>query len=377
MLALSRILSQLDALAPLALAEPWDNVGLLLEPPRFRSDAAEVEQALLTIDLTPAVLEEAVAAKADLIIAYHPPIFSGQKRLTFQNPTQALVLSALEAGIAIYSPHTALDAAAGGMNDWLAAGAGAGHMAALLPSDQGRPRYKLIVFVPEENAEALRSALCKHPSLAHIGEYSECTFASTGEGTFLGSEQSNPVLGERGSLTRVREVRLEMLCEQAAIALIPGLLKQHHPYEEPAWEVQRLEPLVDVAVGMGRSLLLTTPAPLNELVQRYKEHLGVPFLRVAASSAHERGVAIQRIHVCAGSGGEVFQKASPADLYVTGELRHHDILALVARGASVIVSDHSNSERGYLPNYRRRILENLPELRVLISESDRDPLRVV
>jgi len=375
--SLSQITAELSALAPLARAEPWDNVGLLLEPAGFVNGERKVERVLLTIDLNQAVLNEARAGQIDLIVAYHPPIFSGLKRLTFADPGQRLLLQALAAEIAIYSPHTALDAAAEGINDWLAEGAGHGKKSALLPSVVRESSSKLVVYVPEANAEPLREALCRYPGVAQIGEYSNCTFGSVGEGTFQGSEASNPRLGARGSLTRVREVRLEMLVAKSALGALPQLLEAHHPYEEPAWELQRLEPVMSEAVGMGRSIRLATPAPLNELVQRFKEHLGLRNLRVATAPAHERGEAISTINVCAGAGGSVFEKAPLAELYVTGELRHHDILGFLARGASVILTDHSNSERGYLPSYQRRILERCPGLVVQLATADSDPLRIV
>lgn len=374
---LSEVTAGLSALAPLALAEAWDNVGLLLEPPSFRADGRRVERLLLTIDLTRAVLTEAQALKADVIVAYHPPIFSGVKRLTAADPTQALILGALSAGIAVYSPHTALDAVDGGMNDWLADGAGPGKKKALLCSEQLGPRYKLVVWVPEDHTERLREALCGYPGVAQIGEYSSCSFGVVGEGTFLGSEHSHPTLGEPGKLERVRETRLEVLCQKEALPALPGILKLHHPYEEPAWEVHRLEPILAANVGMGRRVELVKPLSLNELVQRYKDHLGLKYLRVATNPEHAQGTVIRTLNVCAGAGGSVFEKAPPADLYVTGELRHHDILARLAHGASVVLTDHSNSERGYLPTLKHKILERLPRVEVMISEHDADPLRVV
>ncbi len=375
--SLSQITAELSALAPLACAEAWDNVGLLLEPASWVSGERKVQRVLLTIDLNQAVLDEACARQIHLIVAYHPPIFSGVKRLTFADPGQRLLLQALAAEIAIYSPHTALDAAAQGINDWLAEGAGPGKTSALLPGVVRERSSKLVVYVPEANAEQLREALCRYPGVAQIGEYSNCTFGSLGEGTFQGSEASHPRLGARGSLTRVREVRLEMLVAKSALGALPELLQTHHPYEEPAWELQRLDPVVSEAVGMGRSIRLAAPAPLNELVQRYKEHLGLRNLRVATAPVHESGEAISSVNVCAGAGSSVFEKAPRADLYVTGELRHHDILGFVAHGASVILTDHSNSERGYLPSYRRRILERCPDLLVELATADSEPLRVM
>ena len=265
--ALAEVVALLEELAPLRFAEPWDNVGLLIDPPL---PDGEIQRALLTIDLTHAVLEEAVAGACELVIAYHPPIFKPLSRLT--RAAAPVALAAVRAGIAVYSPHTAADAAVGGVNDWLADALGAGGREPLMAAS-----------VPEA---------------------------------------------------------------------APG-------------------------TGMGRRIALATAFGLEEAVRRVKEHLGLAHVRVAASERHARGVAIQSVAVCAGAGGAVFERISGVDLYVTGEMRHHDVLAKVAAGSSVILCDHTNTERGYL----RRLAAELHRrsagrLDVSVSERDADPLSV-
>jgi len=265
--AVAQFLQHLESVAPLELAESWDNVGLLVEPFRRTGEGArhELHRVLLTIDLTQPVLEEAVAWRADWVVAYHPPIFAGLKRLVAAAPGDRLLIEAIRAGIAVYSPHTALDAAPGGVNDWL---------------------------------------------LEAVG---------------------------------------------------PG-----RPLASP-----------DGTARLGRTLELQEPALLPEMVHRIKAHLGLRQLRVAASARHAGGEPVSRVAVCAGSGGAVFAELPGFDLYVTGEMRHHDVLARVAAGASVVLCEHTNSERGYLPRLQARLL-NLAggELEVRISACDRDPLAV-
>ncbi len=252
----------LEQLAPLEWAEEWDNVGLLVEPPRRRT----VHRVLVAIDLTEAVLKEAAARRADLVVAYHPPIFDGLRRLTSGSGIERVVLGCVTAGIAVYSPHTALDAAPGGVNDWLADGLGRGERQGLQP----------------------------------VGE---------------------PASG----------------------------------------------------AAQGRRVRLQRPVRLSTVVRRIKEHLGLRTVRVATADAHRRA-AVRDIALCAGAGGSVLAGVA-ADVYWTGEMRHHDVLAALARGCSVVLCEHSNTERGYLPRLCAQLRAALPGVEVERAAADSEPLR--
>ncbi len=260
--------SALDAFSPFELAEPWDNVGVLLDP--FGTDA--VERVLLTIDLNEAVADEAIGWGADAIIAYHPPIFSGLKRLTPANAQGRMLLRLIAAGLPVVSPHTALDATRHGMAEWLAGAVG--------------------------DAADLR-----------------------------------PIAPTRARPT-------------------------------------------DDAIGLGRRGTLVTPLRLPSALTRIKAHLGLQHLRVAASERHASGDAIVSFGVCPGAGGELFEAMGPVDLLLTGEMRHHDVLARVAAGTTVVLTDHTNCERGYLPRYVERLRAALPTVQFRVSDRDRDPLEV-
>lgn len=375
-LPLATVVRLLESIAPLEHAEPWDNVGLLLEPASDRRDPAappSVTRVLLTVDLTDVVLTEAIAADADLIVAYHPPWFQPLKRLSARRPGERVLLAAARAGIAIHSPHTALDAATGGVNDWLADALGPSTRTPLVSVASGGD-VKLVVFVPKEHVDALRSALAA-AGAGIIGAYRECSYELTGEGTFLGDESTNPAVGERGRLERVPETRLEMVCSRERLPDVTRALERVHPYEEPAWDVYPLEPKPDSRAGMGRSVLLDEPASLETLAERVKRHLGLETIRVAAPDPPS---PVRRVAVCAGSGGGLFDKAGLHDLYLTGELRHHDVLDRLARGASVMLCEHSSSERGFLPKLAAKLLSlSGGELAVSVSSADREPIRRV
>jgi len=374
---LAEVIALLERLAPLGLSEEWDNTGLLLEP--LGAATRPIERAFLCIDLSETVLAEAIERRADLLIAYHPPIFRGFKRFRASCPEERVLLRALSAGLSLYSPHTALDAAQGGVNDWLARAFGAGRCAPLIaPSLTPAPEFKLVVFVPQAHVAGLRSALSRELGAGAIGNYSECAYELLGQGTFFGNEAAAPRVGERGKLEFVAETRLEMRCPAAALKDIPRVIAAHHPYEEPAWDLYPLATPPLSNVGAGRLLELDTPISVSEAVTRLKAHLGLDSVRVASAERHDAGTPIARIALCAGAGGSLFERVHEADLFVTGEMRHHDVLAKLRAGSSVILSEHSHTERGYLPEFGRR-LQDLAEgqLEVLVSERDRDPLRTV
>ncbi len=378
--SLGHLVELLESIAPPGFAEDWDNVGLLLEPvaaaePASRR-AAPVSRALLTIDLTEAVLEEALEERAELVVAYHPPIFRGLKRLTADAPQSRVLLTAVRAGIAIYSPHTALDAAPGGVNDWLAAALGEGESAPIEQSFEG-DEFKLVVFVPEENTSELRDALTE-AGAGWIGNYSHCSYNLGGHGTFLGHEGTNPAVGKSGQLETVDEIRMEMVCGRRQLPRAAEAIRRVHPYEEPAWDVYPLAQKPRPGSGMGRLVALREPAKLDVLVARIKSHLGLERVRVAAAPEHRSGAPIAKAAVCAGAGGSLFEKLRGPELLLTGEMRHHDVLARVATGTSVVLCDHTNTERGYLPTLAERLVElGGGRLSAVVSKRDRDPLEIV
>jgi dinuclear metal center YbgI/SA1388 family protein len=264
---LLEVTSLLERLAPLQFAESWDNVGLLLEP-ALHGQAAELEVALLTIDLSEQVVEEAEELGAKLIIAYHPPIFQGLKRLRGSRPAERVVLRCAAAGITVFSPHTALDAAPDGVNAWLTEAFAAGARGPCIPS------------------------------------------------------------------------------------------------------------VVDARFGQGRSVRLHEAVSLSDAVGAVKRHLGLARVRVAAAVEHELDAPlIRNIAVCAGVGGAVFEQLSGYDLFVTGEMRHHDVRARTLQGSSVILSEHTHTERGFLPVLAERLRAQMNE-RVMfqVSQCDREPL---
>jgi dinuclear metal center YbgI/SA1388 family protein len=359
---LSALLDILEQIAPLKLAESWDNVGLLAGDP-----AANISRVMLTIDYTAEVARETKAAKCDLVIAYHPPIFEALKRLKAGTP----VFDAIAAGIALYSPHTALDVAEGGTNDMLADVVEMLDRAPLRISTAPSTQYKLVTFVPPDKIEKVSNALFR-AGAGRIGNYTSCSFSSPGRGTFFGDSTTNPVVGQRGRLETVNELRLETIVPIAQIEPVIRALRAAHPYEEPAFD---LIPLATAPGGLGMGRIgAVKPISRARLFARIKRGLGIKHLLIAGPSTG----GVQRAAVCAGSCGNHLNDAiaAGADVFLTGEVRHHDALKAAAAGMSVVCALHSNSERPVLRRLKLKLEEQAPKLKVQISPSDRDPFMV-
>lgn len=385
---LQDVLPLVRQLAPESYAESWDKVGLQLGDLRW-----PVSTALLCIDLTPAVLAEAHSLQAGLIVTYHPLLFEPLIAITSQHWKQNLVLQCIASRCAVYSPHTALDAAAGGINDWLCEAALPGVLAAvsseaphgatakggqvrpirkLSPVTKAQP-YKLVTFVPAEHLDALRTALCD-AGAGRIGGYTECSFTIEGQGTFRGGEGTNPVIGSRGKLERVAEQRMEIIVPADRLSQVVSALMKQHPYEEPAFDLIRLElppSLGGEGVGQGRVVQLDTPMTLDDFTRRLKAQLGAESLELAVPAGRS---TVQRVGFCAGAGGSLLKDAGEIDTFVTGEMRHHEVLDALQRGITVILAGHTQTERPYLQVYRDRLSRVLPGIQWHVSVSDRPPL---
>lgn len=354
-------------MAPERLAEEWDRVGLQVGDPGW-----PVRRAVLCIDLTQRVLDEAIAARAGLVVAYHPLVFDPLRAVTALDPKQRVVLRAIENRVAVYSPHTALDAAEGGVNDWLCDGLGEGERGPIRTAGGGG-QYKLVTFVPRGDADRLRSALAR-AGAGVIGDYSQCSFGVVGEGTFWGNGSASPAVGRRGRLERVEELRVEMVCPAGRLSGVVAALREVHPYEEPAFDVYRLEAVSGGCQGQGRVVTLEKPITADKLVRLVKKRLGVKRVEVSLPAGVR---AIKRVGVCAGSGGSLLKDAGEVDAFVTGEMRHHDVLAASDAGVAVVLAGHTQTERPYLKAYRQRIVAAGGRgVRWLVSKADNPPLRV-
>jgi dinuclear metal center YbgI/SA1388 family protein len=362
---LSDLVTALNNIAPTRNAESWDNVGLLVGDP-----SQDVSKVMLTIDYTEEVAAEAQGAGCDAVVAYHPPIFEPLKRVT----APSVVFDAIRRGVAIYSPHTALDVVDGGTNDMLADVLG-------LPPERSPLRLaqtkasllKLVTFVPEKDAERVSRALFE-AGAGRIGAYTHCSFQIKGTGTFFGEEgKTKPAVGESGRLEHADELRVETVVPMSKAEAVIRALRASHPYEEPAFDLNQLAAPPE-GLGQGRIAKFDEPVERKELFERIKRGLGVGHLLVAGPT---EGTA-RRAAVCAGACGDLLNDAiaQNVDLYLTGEMRHHDAIKAASADVTVVCVLHSNSERSVMTRLKARLSEMLPALPVVISQSDRDPFSI-
>ncbi len=369
----------LDSIAPGRLAESWDNTGLLLG-----NRGARCARVLLTIDFTRAVLAEALKSRVDAVVAYHPPIFHPLKRLTADDPHQSVLLDAVHAGIAVLSPHTALDACKGGVNDWLAEGVAgswrdierARGYEPLKPAHSlpGGEAFKIVVWVPHDAAVRVRDAMAQ-AGAGVIGRYDRCSTMTPVIGTFRGLPESRPAVGVAGRLEEVAEIRLEMVAAAERVAWAVAAMRAVHPYETPAFEVHGLAARPSLDEGQGRLIVLRTPATASQVASRLRKHLNTARIELAASP-EARNMKHERIGLCAGAGFSLASEAFArgATLFVTGEARHHEQLSCVAQGCALLLAGHSQTERGYLPRLAARLASGLPGVSFQCSKKDAHPL---
>ena len=365
------ILSALRDIAPLHFAEDWDNVGLLIG----RSERM-VTRAMLTIDLSEEILDEAIDQQVDFIVTYHPVLFRPVNRITDADPEGRLLLATMNNRISVYSPHTALDAAAGGVTDWLADAIGSGYRRPLVPHEHlpSTAEVKVVTFVPHDAVDRVRDALAT-TGAGKIGEYDHCSFSTPGTGSFRGGEGTHPIVGEPGQLEAVPEMRLEMVCSRTALPVMVATLRQFHPYEEVPFDLYPLTPVPDLDAGVGRRVVLDQPATVGSIGELLKKHLRINRLKMTNP---ERTVGV--VGFVPGSGADLIDTAireAGCELFVTGEMKHHAALRAELMGCSIILTGHTNSERGYLPVLRERLTERVEEVEFIISKMDRSRFEVI
>jgi len=360
-----QIAETIEKLVPLKLAQDWDNVGLLVG-----DDKQDVKKILLTIDVTADVIAEARRLKTDLLISYHPVIWSGLKAVTADGSGQ-VVYRLIRSGISVFSIHTALDSAVGGVNDGLAEIVGIEDSRPLgdyVANPEGE-NYKLVVFVPAKSAAKVANAVFAAGAGA-IGNYSNCGFSTDGVGSFLPLEGSVPAVGKRGRLEKVDEVRFETIVPTGKLPGCIAAMKKAHPYEEPAFDCFRLyNP--QGKFGLGRIGKLARPTELGRIIERIKKKTGARTFGLVGRQKR----LIRTAAVCAGYCGKIINSviAAGADLYLTGELKHHQALAAKEAGLTCICLSHTVSERFILKKFAKLLSKQIGSVNIEISKKDTDP----
>lgn len=328
------VVDAIDKIAPQYLAEGWDNVGLLLGNP-----SQPISKILVALDVTQAVADFAAEHKVDMIISHHPIIFKGLKNLRTDLPHGRVLATLIKADIAVYSAHTNLDISSGGINDILAAKLELINTIPLTTSNADK-LIKLVVFVPEDHLESVRTAVT-NAGAGHIGNYSHCSFHTNGTGTFLPLLNSKPFIGEQGSLEQTSEVRLETIMPESISRKVLKSMLKAHPYEEAAFD---LYPLLNQgsSLGLGRIGYLPVAQTLDQLVNMVKNRLGTSSVNVVGNGDR----VIAKVAVCGGSGADLINKSvfAGADVLITGDVKYHEAQDAAAAGIAIIDAGHFATE---------------------------------
>lgn len=307
------VIDCLTEVAPLSLQESYDNAGI-----QVGDEGAEVHKILVALDVTEAVVDEAISKSCDLIVSHHPLIFKGLKRITTKSFIERIVTKALKNDIAIVSMHTNLDNSYLGISRGLAEHLGLKSLQVLHPAE-GK-LLKLVVYCPDAAADAVRKALFESGA-GNIGNYDSCSFNSGGEGTFRAHEGCHPFVGQIGSVHVENELRIETVLPDYALDAAVAAMKKVHPYEEVAYDVFRLENDFDKA-GSGMIGDLDNPMTEEAFLSHVSDAIGATVLR------HSRltGRMIRRVALCGGSGFFLLPDArrAHADAFLTADVKYHD-----------------------------------------------------
>ncbi|KRN30387.1 Nif3-like dinuclear metal center hexameric protein [Liquorilactobacillus mali] len=367
----SEIVARFEQFAPQSWAEKGDPVGLQLG-----SMQQDVHKLMVTLDVRPEVVAEAIKNNVDFIFAHHPALFRPIKKFDLAVPQNKMYSELIKHGITVYAAHTNLDNANGGMNDWLAGLLELTGTEILLPQREER-LLKLAVFVPKDSAETVRNALTE-AGAGTIGEYRDCSYTISGTGRFTPQADANPTIGNLLEPTEVSEDKIEVVFPYSLLSKIMRTMRAVHPYEEPAFD---LFPIMESGVkyGMGRVGNLKDAMTISEFAEYCKTKFKVAHLRVVTADPTRE---IKRIAILGGSGGQFYTDAlrKKADVYVTGDISYHTGHDIIASGLTAMDPGH-HIEQVCKPQLQRLFKKWNNEygwqIEVMQSEINTDPFMFI
>lgn len=360
---LKDILAVLEEMAPLAYAEDFDNVGLLV------GDAnAEATGVLVCHDALESVIDEAITNNCNLVVCFHPILFSGLKKITGKNYVERSILKAIKNDIAIYAVHTALDNHQQGVNKIFCDALGLKETKILVP--KANFIQKLVTYTIPENAVEVREALCE-AGAGTIGNYDNCSFNSQGFSTYQGNKHSNPSVGNKGELTQTDEIKIEVVFEKHLQSAILKALFTHHVYEEVAYEVYDLTNSHQ-NIGLGMIGTLENEVSEEAFLHFVKEKMQCGGIRHSAFT----GKTIRNVAVLGGSGSFAIKNAiqAGADVYLTADLKYHNFYEAENK---LLLADigHFESERftkNYIVDY---LTKKIPNFAIVLSQINTNPVK--
>ena len=330
---LKEITDYLESYAPLAYQESYDNAGLICG-----NHDMEITGGLICLDSTEAIIDEAIAMGCNLVIAHHPIVFSGLKKFNGKNYVERVIIKAIQNNIAIYAAHTNLDNVHNGVNAKIAEKLGLINCSVLAPQKNGLK--KLVTFCPENKAEEIRKALFTAGAGA-IGNYDECSFNTSGTGTFRAGVNAHPYVGEIGKQHHEKEVKIECIFPSCSESKVLKALFMAHPYEEVAYDVIALENSNNT---VGAGLVGELKVEMSEM--DFLKHLKLIMKADGVRYTALRDKKVKKVSVCGGSGSFLLQNAvhCGADVFVTADFKYHQFFDAENR---IVIADigHYESEQ--------------------------------
>ena len=360
---LSLLTAYLESLAPLAYQEDYDNSGLIVGNPD-----KDIQQALISLDCTEAIVDEAIAKNCQVIISHHPIVFRGLKKFNGKTYVERVVEKAIKHDIAIYAIHTNLDNVMDGVNAKICETLELKNCRILAP--KSGLLKKLVTYVPEEKAEQVRNALF-HAGAGNIGNYSECSFNAEGIGTFNGDEDTNPYVGVPGTRHHENEIRIETIYPANIESKLLMALFLAHPYEEVAYDLYDLTNQ-NQQVGSGMIGELEEEMSEEEFLFVIKQNMQARVIRHTALT----GKNVKRVAVCGGAGGFLLKHAitAGADVFVTADYKYHEFFD--AEGKLVIADiGHFESEQFTVQLLYDIIQKKFANFAVRLTEINTNPVK--
>lgn len=362
------VVQMMEQLAPKHVAVPDDKIGLQLGTLQ-----KEIKNVLVTLDVNDQVVEEAIALKADLIIAHHAIIFRPLAQLQTDTPAGRVYEKLIKNDIAVYISHTNLDITEGGMNDWMAEVLGI-EASDSLENVHTDKLYKLVVFVPKTHHKQVLDAILNAGAGA-IGHYSHCSFNIEGYGTFVPGEGTDPYIGERGKMEQAEEIRIETIVPNSIRSKVIQAMLKNHPYEEVAYDLYPMD-LKGRTLGLGRTGKLQEPVTLKDFVERVKIGLQVDHVRVVGDLDR----TVRKAAVLGGSGGRYWKQAQfrGADVLVTGDVDFHTAQDALAAGIALIDPGHHAEKimKGRVTAWlKEKLVEAKISTEVYASKVDTEPFQ--
>lgn len=357
---ISDIYNAMNVIAPFSLAEKWDNSGLLIGDMSDRTT-----KALLCLDVTDSIVDEAVEKKADLLISHHPLIFNPLKNIS----SKSIYARLLKNGIAVISAHTNFDMATGGINDIIAQKLELNITCDAIERVHQTPYYQLSVYVPDDYVEKVYEAMTK-AGAGTLGDYSGCAFCAKGTGTFLPLEGSHAFIGEVGKREKVNETKIDMILPKGKRTAVIEAMQNAHPYEEPAYSLTENHAIYD-SHGFGKTGNLNREYTGDEFAEKLKSIFGCTVIRYNDCKKPIKSVAI-----CSGSGGSLLNEviASGVDAFVTGDVKHDVFIDAQKAGLTVFDAGHYHTENIALESLRQRLSDSVDGVLFDIADNNRDIL---